>query len=57
MEIIERSAAQIAGDVNAGSLSARDVTEAVLFLAKDSSRRITGEVLHVSAGMGASNTA
>ena len=33
----------------------QDVTEAILFLAQESSHRITGEVLHVSAGMNAFN--
>ena len=34
-----------------------DVTRAVLFLADEKSSMITGEVLHVAAGMNASNTA
>lgn len=36
-------------------IEVQDVTEAVMFLAQESSRYITGEVLHVSAGMSANN--
>jgi len=51
-----RVAAQMTGQ-GVPWIEPQDVTEAVLFLAQESSHRITGEVLHVSAGMGAFNTA
>lgn len=59
-EPTRENAARSVGSVNALSVSwipAEDASQAVLFLASDAARYITGETLHVAAGWNASNSA